>query len=522
MLFTRDAIRLISIVLIIFLLNSCVHYSRTEVSKQEPIPYAERVLHILEHGQQKSDCYITSVTLKDDSLSGEVRHLPEKPPVKKSRIVNLYLKEGYNLPSELPATVTIPMDYISKIEVYDVNLGLTIFTTVLMVAGVLVVLYAIVLLIVILTKESCPFIYSFNGKDYVFEGEIFSGAILPALERHDYLPLPSLKPVAGEYRLKMTNEVKEIQYPNLTELIVVDHPQGSTALLDKNGKCHTLLQPQAPLSARSSINRDILPLLAARDSMKFSGELEAETSQSKDAVYLAFARPANAKTGKLVLRAKNSFWLDYIMGQFFDLFGDKYAAWYRRQKGRDTGAKGTWSLEQGIPLSVYLKENGEWKFLDYFHVIGAVAEKDVVMECDLSRIEGEVVELKLECGYLFWEIDYAAMDFSAPQQAGSRVVKLAAAVDHNGRDVAGKLNRDDRKYFKMPKIGDQALLTFPAPPQSPGTDRSVFLHSKGYYEVLRDPGGKASLAYLEAFRGAGRLGWLSREKFEQLKDCVNR
>ena len=34
-----------------------------------------------------------------------------------------------------------------------------------------------------------------------------------------------------------------------------------------------------------------------------------------------------ARSAKLILRAKNSFWLDYLYGQFQDLFGDGLESW---------------------------------------------------------------------------------------------------------------------------------------------------------------------------------------------------
>ena len=78
-----------------------------------------------------------------------------------------------------------------------------------------------------LTKSSSPFIYAYNGESYEFVGEIYSGAIHPPLERHDYLPLPVLQPVENEYSIKIANEIKEIQHTYLTELLVFDHPENA-------------------------------------------------------------------------------------------------------------------------------------------------------------------------------------------------------------------------------------------------------------------------------------------------------
>ena len=107
---------------------------------------------------------------------------------------------------------------------------------------------AIVFLIALATKESCPFIYSFDGEKYVFDGEPYGGAICPALERTDYCLLENLKPFNNQYLLQLTNEVDETQYTNEFKLWVVDHPKGIRIVPDINGKLFTISNPLVPIS----------------------------------------------------------------------------------------------------------------------------------------------------------------------------------------------------------------------------------------------------------------------------------
>ena len=78
------------------------------------------------------------------------------------------------------------------------------------------------------------------------EGEIYSGALHPPIERDDYLHLPSLRPVNGQYRLRLTNEVREVQHTNLAELWVIDHPKDVRTFVDKNGTIRSSAAPVAP------------------------------------------------------------------------------------------------------------------------------------------------------------------------------------------------------------------------------------------------------------------------------------
>ena len=158
-----------------------------------------------------------------------------------------------------------------------------------------------------------------------------------------------------------------------------------------------------------------------------------------------------------------------------------------------------WSLDQGIPLSVYLETDEGWEFVDYYNVVGPLASKDDVLEIDLANAKSDKANIKLEFGFLFWEIDYAAMDFTPNLTTSNHTVPVTSAMDQNSIDVSHELRYDDDQYYHQPHIGDQALLTFDVPEQIEGTKRSVILHSKGHYEIIKNTEGEPDLAYLNSF-----------------------
>ena len=434
-------------------------------------------------------------------------------PKKSSQNVNLFLSRHYDVSSEQTESgkVLIPFTAIDQIEVYDVDLAKTIVYSTLGIAGTLGAIFIFILL----TKDSCPFIYAYNGESYEFVGEIYSGAIHPPLERHDYLPLPVLQPVENEYRIKITNEIKEIQHTNLTELLVFDHPENAEILVDKYGNIHTVSDPQLPEFATAMDGSNIEYLLAEKDSLSFMSGIPDNENQDMDAVILTFDKPVDKDTGKLVIKGKNSFWLDYIHGQFSELFGDRLETWKEEQKDKSPEKMIEWSLDQGIPLSVYLETDEGWEFVDYYNVVGPLAAKEDVLEIDLTKAKNDKVNIKLEFGFLFWEIDYAAMDFTPNLTTSNYTVPVTSAMDQNSIDVSYELRYDDDQYYHQPHIGDQALLTFDVPEQIEGTKRSVILHSKGHYEIIKNTEGEPDLAYLNSFRKPGAFSRFSKERFMQ-------
>ena len=454
----------------------------------------------------------TVVTSYDDYDGNTIKTTTSAPKIS-SQNVYLFLSRHYDVWSEQTESgkVLIPFTAIDQIEVYDIDLAKTIVYSTLGVAGTLGVL----VILILLTKSSCPFIYAYNGESYEFVGEIYSGAIHPPLERHDYLPLPVLQPIENEYRIKITNEIKEIQHTNLTELLVFDHPENAEILVDKYGNVHTIFDPQLPEISKALDGSNIDSLLSSKDSLVYMSGIPDNENQDMDAVILTFDRPVDRDTGKLVIKGKNSFWLDYIHGQFSELFGDRFETWKEEQKEKSPEKMIEWSLDQGIPLSVYLETDEGWEFVDYYNVVGPLASKDDVLEIDLTSAKNDKVNIKLEFGFLFWEIDYAAMDFTPNLTTSNYTVPVTSAMDQNSIDVSYELQYDDEKYYHQPHIGDQALLTFDVPEQIEGTKRSVVLHSKGYYEILKDAKGEPDLAYLNSFRKPGAFSKFSKERFMQ-------
>jgi hypothetical protein len=89
------------------------------------------------------------------------------------------------------------------------------------------------------------------------------------------------------------------------------------------------------------------------------------------------------------------------------------------------------------------------------------------------------------------------------------VVSPTLARTGTGRDVLADLFRSDDRYYAMPTTEDRATVEFKAPPAAPGAERSVFLHTRGWYSlhlnVERDPDTTSLDAILGTRDGAARF-----------------
>jgi hypothetical protein len=427
--------------------------------------------------------------------------------------VHIYISE-YALADQ--NQLMIPMDAIQKIEVYDPDIGATTASYVFGALGVMTGAFTIVMILVALLKSSCPFVYIHDGVAWHFVGETYGGAIYEPLERDDYMPLTGFKPIDNQYKLKISNELLERQYTDLARLIVVEHPLNSKVILDQNGEVQTLISPVVPTKALAQNNFDYVDQLTEADGNFYIFNAEDKENNDFSSLDLSFEKPMNATNAKLVLHAKNSLWLDYIFGRFNELFGTYYPKFAQEQHKAPAERMLKWQHDQGIPLTVLVETENGWETAGTFFSVGPLASRDLVMPLDLSNVNAENVNIRLQCGFMFWEIDYAALDFSDTIEVQVSRLAPASAMDEKGNDVADLLTITDKKYLYQPDVGNEAVITYNAPSANEDLIQTVFLHSRGYYEYIRDYKNKPDISYLKSFRKEGAFTRFSKNHYNKL------
>jgi hypothetical protein len=410
------------------------------------------------------------------------------------------IKNGKVSASVKKAPYEVPLDQVQRIwvERKEISKGRTIG----LVAAVAVGTIAIVAGVIAATKQSCPFVYSWDGTEYVFDAEPYGGAITRGLEKDDFSELGRLQEQAGLYRLKITNEVDETQLTNLTELWVVDHPAGTRVVPDIQGKLHTVAAPYAPLSARDAVGHDLLPWLRATDRLIWEPPSvpDAKGGLQNDIV-MTFPKPAGATQVKLVANAATGLWGSYMIKKMVELRGRDVRAWYTEidesQSARD--ALFAWEVrEQLYALKIYVEEPSGWVVRGILPGTGPFISKDRIVPLDVSHVHGDQLRIRITPPAGFWAFNSFNVDYSPDRPVSVEKIKPSTAQDLQGQDVLPQLVAVDDRYYEMPNVGDTADLTFRAPPRRAGTDRAVFLHSRGYYKLHVSGTGDPDTKTLEA------------------------
>jgi len=383
--------------------------------------------------------------------------------------------------------------------------------------AVLVVLLLVALVNSASNSSSCPFIYVDNGNNYQFAGEAYPGAIGPNMVRDDYLHLPSIAPNNGSYNIKISNKLHEIQHTDLAELWVVDHSQDVNVLIDENGKLFTISSPKISNTAMDDQGADLSHLINIKDNITYPFNGEMKENEEFSSIELSFTKPFESTEGKLVLSLKNTMWLDYIYNDFLSNWGSVYNEFETLQKNLPPGKKKDWTKNEGVQLAVKMKTKEGWELVKYIDTQGPMALRDVIVPVDQFDPGAEEVSIRLECGYHFWELDYAAIDFNTNETLSKLSVPVEKAVDEKGVNVKDMLLSVDENYLIQPEIGNEAVLNFIVPAMNQEfSKRTIFLHSRGYYEYIRNFDEQVNLATAPKIFKKGGFSKYSREELKSI------
>jgi len=381
----------------------------------------------------------------------------------------------------------IPMDSVQRVWVSRTDAVLTAFAVV----GVAAAVAGAAALIALATKQSCPFIYAWDGHRYVFDAEPYGGAITRGLERDDYGELPSLVEDHGVYRLLVTNEVNETQFTNQLQLLVVDHAMGAHIKADEFGRFYAFDSLAPPTTALDQDGRDLRPWLANNDQLIWEPLTPPDRAHgARQEITLTFAKPRAATKGFLVARVATGLWGSQMIRQFSQLRGTALADWYARIDTSRAQAEALrrWNFREELyALQIRVEEPDGWVSRGVLPGGGPFLAAERVVALDLSHIRGDSVRIRIRPPYGFWALNSFALAYHADRQFRVSALTPATARTSDGRDVVDDLVSTDARYYEMPHTGDNGVVTYVAPPLAPGMSRTVFAHARGYYRLHLDP-----------------------------------
>lgn len=400
------------------------------------------------------------------------------------------------------------------------------------------VLLALVFLIVLIAATtsddtsssggSCPYVYSFDGNNYVLDAEPLSGAISKGLERNDLCRLDYVKENDGRYQLMVRNELEETQYLDGIRLRVVDHPAGTQACTDMNGVIHIISEPFAPAAARDENGADLRRVLDTSDHIAWQPVMPTDDSWQdmtlRNELTFSFPRPQSADHANLVVNASTSHWGSVMMREMLQARGEGLRDWRNSvdNNGPAMAEMVQFNMREELYfLRVYVREGDQWVMRGWIPGGSPAVAETRVIPLDLGGVRGDTVEVRVNPPRGFWSFDYVGISYDEQPVESSDGIALERALLDDGTDVTALLSSDDGGRHEMRNVGDTMMLTFPAMRTPASGTRTIFLDTRGYYESHIDESQPEQTALIaEMLANQGAIVRYSLQKFAELASTV--
>jgi hypothetical protein len=399
---------------------------------------------------------------------------------------------------EGPGWVRVDLRDASRLDVVDVDTGVSVLASLGVIAGVLGVVFAIVAL----TKESCPFVYVDRGSGAELVGEAYAGAAFRSLARDDLLPLPALP--GGRVSIRLRNEAQETQFTDRLELLLVEHAPVLRAVSTHAAELLLVEGGAAPASARDLQGREATARVAALDGVLWEADAMAaaalESAPLSEGLIADFEQPPTPAV--LEIFGGSTPWLDLVFGRFLAALGDRFDRYNARwNEPRASGLLREFKDREGIDLSVEVQTARGWSRVASVPTVGPIALRRVAVPIPDAASQAGMLRVRLRGGLGFWRVDALSLSQRVGARPRPRRIPAAAASGCESDGALERLAQADGRYHVLREVGDRLDLAFDVPPAPAGVERDAFLLTTGYYNVHRPIQGRWSPATL---RAAGR------------------
>ncbi len=352
---------------------------------------------------------------------------------------------------------------------------------------------------------SCPFIYSWNGSEYVLEGEGIATAWGRALEMSTRTVLPSLAEEHGTISIRVMNERPEMHYLNSLRLVAAESDENSSVYVDADNTFWPVSSPAPPLAAFDQTGSAIGSVLHANDGKYWV----SPNTGYKDVVEMTFPLPESRDDASLVIHAINTKIFDAVMKMIAGYMGDHalefvHAVEYDHEMIsilKDWRAEGSlkaslWNGTAWEPIGTVLPEANEVPFAR-------------VVRFNAATVQGDSVTIRLESLADVWKLDMVSVDWKIVRSLKTISSPVVAARGTENANVVQSIAYADKQYAVL-LPSDKIDLTFRSLPAARGKKTTYALDVQGYlhewfpeentntqFEFVKDISGDAKISFLK-------------------------
>jgi hypothetical protein len=236
-------------------------------------------------------------------------------------------------------------------------------------------------------------------------------------------------------------------------------------------------------------------------------------------VVLTFPKPEGAAKVNLIANAATGLWGSYMIKKIVELRGREANSWLASLDGNPAAAQAVhaWAeREETYRLRIEVEEPAGWQVRGTLLGGGPLLAEDRVIPLNVSRARGTQLRIRLRPPVGFWAFNSFAVSYGDSDAVSVNRVAAQSARTSDGKDILPDLAASDDRYYKMPSNSDRAEINFPAPPRKAGMERTIFLHSRGWYQLhLRENGEPDKAAVTKIMMVPGEATRFSAARFAE-------
>ncbi len=284
------------------------------------------------------------------------------------------------------------------------------------------------------TSHGCPFVYTWNGVEWIEDNNILPQSQQPDFLGQDVTDYYQLftKPVVEDdkYYLAIGEFEEEISYLDLIKLLVIDHPKETFVTVDDEGQIIQFAKPAYFASAQLD-SADVIKMLYELDNVT------VEASEG-DTLYLTFDDVnSNAEPWILIVGQSYPIYKDKITGRILNKERESFTSFRLRRNPTYNWVLVPTTGSSSLDVQIAWEQNAEVDYTELCH--------------------------KLELPFTVYE----------PQ--------LEIAEHNLFGDITALLNTIDEEYIELNK-DEFITLTYSAPQFDENLARTFILVSRGRYE----------------------------------------
>jgi len=295
---------------------------------------------------------------------------------------------------------------------------------------------------------SCPFIYSWNGDEYILEGEAFGIGLSKSFEMKTSHVLNFLSPFNSFCKIKLSNERPETHYFNQVEVKAFEVDKNIEVYSDVNNQFWQVEKTIIPSKANDYLGSNIIQKISNKDSDYWESDLSNIKSSSnfEDVIEVEFIKEKSVNDGVLLIHAINTNLSQKVFEFLGSYLGDQILEFYNSLETDPEMISVFRDWVKEISLKAFIWNRDKWEELGFIYPEANSISFSKVIPLHFENINQDTIRIMLKALTDVWKIDAVQIGTSSKLVQKIKDIPLITKEGDYQNDVIELLKNSDSKY----------------------------------------------------------------------------